>query len=89
MGKLTEFGSGFSSAPIGLEGVQSYVDMMNCQHPHAPYIWRVGSRMGREGQPVRCVEVVRKSELRTDAPRVSGKAALRLVHEATEEMGRD
>lgn len=89
MGKLTDFGSSFSSAPIGIEGVQSYVDSMNSQHPHAPYIWRVGSRMGSEGHPVRCVEVVRKSELRNAGPRISGKAALRLVHEATEDMRHD
>lgn len=70
---------GFKNAPIGIEGVQSYVDMMNAQHPDAPYVWRVGSRSNSEGQSVRCVEVIRKSDLRHQGPRVSSKEARRLL----------
>lgn len=60
-----------SKLPIGDQGVRDYVDQMNRDHPNAPYIWRVGTRTNPDGQTVRCVEAIRKSELRNAGPRVT------------------
>lgn len=73
-----------SKAPIGVEGVQAYVEEMNRKHPHSPYIWRVGERMHEgEGRIVKCVEVIRKSELRNAGPRIGGRAAQKLIADTT------
>lgn len=74
MARLTDFGD--RSAPIGIEGVKAYCDEMNARHPDAPYVWMIGTRTNADGQSVRFVNPVRKSELRNRAPHVS---ALRMA----------
>ena len=71
-------------APIGVQGVIDYCDMMNAMHPNAPYIWRVGERMHEgEGRIVKCVEVIRKTSLRDAGPRIPGREARKLIESST------
>lgn len=79
MAKLTEKGYD-NSIPIGVQGVQDYVDKMNREHPHSPYVWRVGERMHQSEQRiVKCVDVIRKSDLRHAGPRATPKDVLDVV----------
>lgn len=70
MAKLTENIRG-GKAPIGVHGVQDYVDKMNRDYPNAPYVWRVGERWHEfEQRMVKCVDVLLRSQLRNSGPRV-------------------
>ena len=77
MARLTDFGD--RSAPIGIEGVKAYCDEMNARHPDAPYVWMIGTRTNADGQSVRFVNPVRKSELRNRGPRMNPAETQRAI----------